>query len=87
MSEIKYKGRYVATAIWAITSILFFNHVSFDWMKIWLKITLGILQLAALSFITYNLYKHHSPQFKRVLVGMCLDLAITIPVLIFFCSR
>lgn len=87
MSQQEFKGQYVATVIWGISSILFFIHVSQDWMKIWMKITTGLLQLGALGYMAYNLHRLHHPKSRRLIIAWCIDCVVTVLALIYFCSR
>lgn len=86
MSEQLFKGQYVVTAIWGVSSILFFNHISMDWMKVWLKVSLGILQLTALAYMTLKLHGIQHKKSRLLLVLLCVDILVTIIALIHYCS-
>ncbi len=76
------KGQYVWAIVWLISSLLFFDYSFKDWMKPWMIITSGVVQLASISYITYSLYKAKNPKSKICLIALCIDIVITVLVLL-----
>ncbi len=82
MNKELFKGQYICYLIWVISSILFFFFSFYNWMEAWMKITVGLLQLASVGYYTYGLYKTDDRQhFIICLIAFCIDVVVTVFIL------
>ena len=88
MNKELFKGQYICYLIWVISSLLFFFFSFYDWMETWMKITVGVLQLASVGYYTYGLYRTGDRlRFIVCLIAFCIDVVATVFILKWTLSR